>query len=167
MKISPRNKKEFICNIKELLTQKKLLEMNQYIQHGNTTTLTHCLVVSYYSYFIALGLPFKLDKRSIIRGAMLHDFYLYDWHVPDDSHKLHGFKHSRFALLNSRKYFKLNSIEKDIIDKHMWPLTLTKFPLYKESLLVCLVDKFCSLAETFYIPLMPKELKQFKRRLGT
>jgi uncharacterized protein len=140
--------------------------MNQYIQHGNTTTFTHCLCVSYYSYLAAVRLPFRFDNRSIIRGAMLHDFYLYDWHVPDKSHKLHGYKHPGFALTNARKYYELTPVEADIIEKHMWPLTLRKAPLYKEAMLVCLVDKFCSLTETFFIPAEPKELKHLRRLLS-
>ena len=39
-------------------------------------------------------------------------------------------------------------MERDIIKKHMFPLTLTP-PAYKESLLVCLVDKACSIYEIF------------------
>jgi len=42
----------------------------------------------------------------------------------------------------------LNEIEKDIIRKHMWPLTVTRIPRCREAGIVCLVDKFCSLAET-------------------
>lgn len=166
MKISEADKKVFAKHMRELFKNEQLFEMNQYIQHGDTTTLTHCLIVSYYSYAVSLRLPFKFDTKSIIRGALLHDFYLYDWHVPDKSHKLHGYKHPHSALLNARKYFDLNPIEEDIIAKHMWPLTLRKPPMYREAMLVCLVDKFCSFTETIYMPVMPKEIRQLKRKLS-
>jgi uncharacterized protein len=91
---------------------------------------------------------------------MLHDFYLYDWHTPDHSHRLHGFRHPRTALNNAKKYYSLNQVEADIIEKHMWPLTLTKAPLCREAMLVCLVDKYISTTETLYIQVMPRELKQ-------
>ncbi len=159
MRLSREEKRFFIRYVREMLANERLLEMNQYIQHGNTTTLIHCLMVAYYSYLIALKVPFQYDLKSVIRGAMLHDFYLYDWHIPDIGHRLHGFKHPRFALNNARIHFTLNRVEEDIIEKHMWPLTLRKLPLYKESMLVCLVDKYCSFTETFYIPAIPKELK--------
>ena len=42
-----------------------------------------------------------------------------------------------------------NEIEKDIIAKHMWPLTLRHVPKYKESIIVTMVDKYCSTKETF------------------
>ncbi len=131
-------------------------EMDRYLQHGNTSTLTHCLSVAYYSYRLALLLPMQFHYKSLIRGAILHDFYLYDWHIPDKSHKLHGFVHPRFALSNARHYFSLNSVEEDIILKHMWPLTLRTFPCCPEAFLVSIVDKVCSLAETLYIPIQPK-----------
>lgn len=166
MRISEEEKSIFARHIRELLQKEQLFEMDQYIQHGNTTTFTHCLIVSYYSYLTAKRLPFHFDTDSLIRGAMLHDFYLYDWHIPDKNHKLHGFKHPRFALYNARKYYTLNPVEEDIIEKHMWPLTLRKIPLYKESLIVCIVDKICSMSETFYMPIMPRELKQLKRILA-
>ena len=145
-------------------------EMGQYIQHGNTSTLTHCLVVAYYSYRMALWLPLRFSYKSLVRGAMLHDFYLYDWHIPDKSHSFHGFVHPRIALRNAARYFVLDPIEEDIILKHMWPLTLKTIPSCREALLVCLIDKLCSLAETLFIPIQPKSslfrypLKSSRRR---
>jgi len=44
------------------------------------------------------------------------------------------------------EHFDLNDTEKDIIEKHMWPLTI-RLPKTKESLVVSLVDKYCSLLE--------------------
>lgn len=166
MRISEEEKKVFIHELHKLHEKELLFEMNQYIQHGNTTTLTHCLVVAYYSYVTALRLPLQFDTKSLIRGAMLHDFYLYDWHIPDPSHRLHGFKHPKAALQNARKHYTLNPIEEDIIEKHMWPLTLTKAPLCREAMLVCMIDKYISATETLYIPLMPRELKQLLQLLS-
>jgi uncharacterized protein len=154
--ITLEEKREFIVTVRELLQVEQVQEMNQYLQHGNTSTLTHCLIVAYYSYRLALLLPMRFQYKSLIRGAILHDFYLYDWHIPDKSHKLHGFVHPHFALSNAKRYFNLNFIEEDIILKHMWPLTLRNAPCCRESFLVCIVDKVCSLAETLYIPIQPK-----------
>jgi uncharacterized protein len=158
MKIAIRNKSEFYKLIREFLNHEQILEMKNYIQHGNTSTYTHCMTVAYYSYCFASLFPKKFDLKSTVRGAVLHDFYLYDWHIPDKSHKLHGYVHPGFALTNAKKYFKLNPIEEDIISKHMWPLTLTKIPRYRETMLVCLVDKLVSLTETLYITVAPKKL---------
>jgi len=80
------------------------------------------------------------------RGGLLHDFFLYDWHVKNQRKGLHGFTHPRVALENAIEHFDLNDTEKDIIEKHMWPLTI-RLPKTKESLVVSLVDKYCSLLE--------------------
>ena len=168
MRLKENEINEFMKQIQIVLQTEQVHEMKNYIQHGNTSTFTHCLIVAYYSYLLSKHLPYRhdLDFTSLIRGAMLHDFYLYDWHVPDRSHKLHGYVHPVFALANARKYFSLNKTEEDIIEKHMWPLTLRKAPKSKEALLVCFVDKFCSTRETLYIPLLPKEYKQIYRMIN-
>ena len=55
--------------------------------------------------------------RSLVRGALLHDYFLYDWHIPDESHKWHGVTHAGDALKNARRDFELNEIEQDMISK--------------------------------------------------
>jgi uncharacterized protein len=130
--------------IGDLINSEIVQSMKQYIQHGDVTCLDHCKNVSYKSYKICKFL--NLDYKSAARGALLHDFFLYDWHIPDSHVGLHGFRHSKISLKNAEKYFELNNKEKDIILSHMWPLTL-KPPKYKESFVVTLVDKFCSSKE--------------------
>jgi uncharacterized protein len=165
MSLSYANEIEFIKVIKELLEVNQVQEMMNYIQHGKTSTFSHCLIVAYLSYQYSLRLPFQYNTRSLIRGAMLHDFYLYDWHIPDKAHRLHGYYHAGFALKNARKYFHLNQIEEEIIAKHMWPLNISKLPLCKEAALVCAVDKYVSLAETFHIPIESIEYDRLERLL--
>ena len=53
-----------------------------------------------------------------------------------------------YQVENSLKNFTLNDLEKDVIVKHMWPLTI-KFPKYKESYIVTFVDKYCATVEFF------------------
>lgn len=165
MPLSYAEEREFIKIVKELLEVSQVKEMMNYIQHGKTSTFTHCLIVAYLSYQYSLRLPFHYHTRSLIRGAMLHDFYLYDWHVPDKSHRLHGYYHAGFALKNARRYFHLNKIEEQIIEQHMWPLNITKLPLCKEAALVCAVDKYVSLSETFYISMIPTGYERLERLL--
>lgn len=159
MKLSSDEEKNFLIDIDELLQSKRIYEMQKYIQHGNTSTFKHCLLVAYYSYWLCQRLPMKFDIRSVARGGLLHDFYLYDWHIPDQSHRLHGFFHPYVALNNASELFHLNCLEKDIIRSHMWPLTIRNNPRSREALVVCLVDKFCSFTETFYIPIRPKDYR--------
>lgn len=155
------NDTEFQEYIKELNENEAVQSMKKYIQHGSTTTYDHCLNVSYISYKIAKKL--NLDTRSTARAALLHDLFLYDWHKTTEKKPLfkkHGFTHAKTALDNACKYFDLNNIEKDIIAKHMWPLTFRHVPKYKESIIVTLVDKRCSTIETFAPLFKHKESKK-------
>ena len=108
--------------------------------HGDITCYEHSLEVTLESLRIRDKLELEVDERSLIRGALLHDYYLYDWHVVDRSHRFHGFIHANRALHNACRDFHLNKIEKDIIRKHMFPLNLS-LPKYKESWIVTWADK--------------------------
>lgn len=137
---------EYLSCIGDLIAHPLVLSMKNYIQHGNTDCLGHCLYVSYTGYLLCRRLG--LDHRSAARGGLLHDFFLYDWHQKGSSGGLHGFTHPRTALRNADGHFDLGAVEKDIIAKHMWPMTLTP-PLYKETLIIIAADKYCALREIF------------------
>lgn len=148
MRLSDIEKRDFHECIRELLEHREVNKMKKFIQHGSTDTFTHSYNVAYYSYWLGLRLGMKSDLFSIARGAMLHDFYLYDWHVPDESHRLHGFFHPAASLKNAQEHFDICHIQKEIIETHMWPLTIRKIPKKRESVIVCIVDKLCSVMET-------------------
>ncbi len=139
---------EFKNIVNDLRLNKEVKEMNTYMQHCNTSCYDHCLHVAYYTYLFCK--KFGLDYVSATRAAMLHDFFLYDWHKPrkiNSFKELHAFSHPKIALQNAISLFNLNDMEKDIIIKHMWPLTI-KLPKYKESYVVTFVDKYCAIIET-------------------
>lgn len=148
MNLDKRQMTYFLDNINQILTHPQVLKMDNFIQHGKVTCLQHSIAVAYYSYIAALGLPFKIDYFSLIRGAMLHDFFLYDWHDKNKGFRWHGFKHPKIALQNAQKYFDITQKEKDIILRHMWPLTVIP-PKYIESMIVSLADKTVTVLETF------------------
>ena len=79
---------------------------------------------------------------------MLHDLFLYDWRVRQPDRKgLHAFTHGKTACDNACKLFDLNEKEKDIILKHMWPVTIA-FPKSFEGFILTFVDKYCAMSET-------------------
>ena len=79
--------------------------MDRYVQHANVSCLNHCLSVAYTSYWVCERLGLSVDRRSLIRGALLHDFFLYDWHEKSGRKGLHGFTHPRTALENAQRRF--------------------------------------------------------------
>ena len=133
---------------KDILESEKYQSQANYMQHGNTSVLEHEMNVTIYALKIAKNLKVKIDERSLVRGSLLHDYFLYDWHVSDKAHKLHGFHHAKTALENAKKDFKLNNIEKNMIYTHMFPMNL-RIPKYKESIILCLSDKIVATKETF------------------
>jgi len=143
--------------IEDILENDHLHDMKNYIQHRDLSCMEHSIFVSYNSYLVCKRL--HCDEIAAARGGLLHDFFLYDWHKERRSEKLHGFAHPEIALENAKSHFDLSEIEEDIILKHMWPLTLNKIPKYKESLVVSLVDKYCTTIEL----ISPKTRNKIKK----
>lgn len=132
--------------IQQCLRSERFLSMDQFIQHGNTTTLEHSILVTYYSYRLNQFLHLHSDISALLTGALLHDYYLYDWHEKEAWHRWHGFRHPTFSLRQALIDYELTKKEIDIIKKHMWPLTIIP-PRYREAWIVCSVDKVSSLME--------------------
>lgn len=138
--------KLFVTLYHEISKTTKLSQMQAYKQHGTTSCLSHSIAVAYYSLAVADWLSLSVDEQSLIRGALLHDYFLYDWHEKDKSHSLHGFRHPATSLSNAKRDTTINAIEEDMIKHHMFPLTPAP-PRSKEALILCLVDKVCSMYE--------------------
>jgi len=138
---------EFYEIVRDIYEHEEFLKLKEHYHH-NSSIYEHVMDVAYLSYRTSKFL--KLDYQSTTRGALLHDFFLYDWRnhdVPDlPEDKFHGIEHPKIALANSSRHFTLNEIEKDIIVKHMWPLTLVP-PKYKESFVVSFADKYLASKE--------------------
>lgn len=144
LKADSSNEGEYEKCVEDLIQHDRVISMKNFIQHGDINCLEHSLYVSYSSYLICRQLG--LDYRAAARGGLLHDFFLYDWHIAKPYKGLHGFIHPSVALKNANHHFCLSDMEKDIILKHMWPLTI-RLPMYREAVVVLLVDKYCATME--------------------
>lgn len=148
--------KELFTYGREIILKDEAQQMKDYVQHGTTSVFEHAVSVTKYSLIIATILEnsifkFKIDRRSLVRGALLHDFFLYDWHKPSEKrYGLHGYTHPAIACKNAMEHFDLNEIEQDIIKRHMFPLTVI-WPRNIEGWIVCIADKWCAACETFKI----------------
>ena len=139
------NDKEYMNIVKDIISNEMVQKMKQYRQHFNISCFDHCLYVSYNMYHICK--KHKLDYASAARAGLVHDLFLYDWRKKEDGRKgLHAYTHPRTAYENAKKIFDLNKIEKDIILKHMWPVTFG-LPKYKETFLITYVDKYFAYVE--------------------
>ncbi len=146
------NEKAYLLKIKkeaeDILLSEGMQQEKYFRHHGNITCYQHSLSVTLVSLYLVDKYKWQVNEKSLIRGALLHDYYLYDWHIVDKSHRFHGLIHACKALKNACRDFKLNDIEKDIIRKHMFPLNIT-LPKYKESWVVTLADKIVASKEVF------------------
>lgn len=126
----------------------RLSETKNFIQHGDVSVYEHCLNVAYMSVRIALFLHLKVNMDTLITGALLHDYFLYDWHDGNKAHRLHGFTHPQRALKNAMQDYSISPEVKNVIVRHMFPLTFIP-PTNREAWIVCLADKICAIKETF------------------
>ncbi|HPD57471.1 MAG TPA: HD domain-containing protein [Smithellaceae bacterium] len=148
---------EFYESVADIYAHEEFERLKDYFHH-NSSIYEHVREVAYLSYRLCKYL--KLDYRSAARGALLHDYFFYDWRNHDEPHlhrnKNHGIEHPKIALANAKKSFALNKVEEDIIRKHMWPLTPVP-PRYKEAFIVSFVDKYLASREF---------LDEFKKRIN-
>ena len=140
----------------DILESESFQREKEFIQHGTTTTYAHSLCVAYMSVWLALRTRKSVDgksvdMRSVVRGALLHDYFLYDWHEKNAYHNLHGYTHAKRAMENARRDFDITAKEAEIIYCHMFPLNLTRVPHSKEARLVCIADKMVAGSETLLI----------------
>ncbi|MCI8338885.1 MAG: HD domain-containing protein [Lachnospiraceae bacterium] len=148
-RLSQKEEQYFMWVVRQVAGQSRLGQSKAFCQHGSTSVYAHSLKVAYASYRAAACWRLPIHRRELIRGALLHDYFLYDWHDREHEHRRpHGFFHADAAWRNARKDFSLTRREENIIRRHMFPLTPIP-PRYLEAWLVCGVDKIISLAETF------------------
>lgn len=135
--------------VDDILNHDEYKQLASFTHHRPFTTLEHSLRVAQiaYNWSIRLERTLKLDTLAVTRGALLHDFFLYDWHhLRPDGARWHGFRHPRIACDNAERCFQISEKEKDIILSHMWPLTIRR-PQSREAFLVMMADKVASIQE--------------------
>lgn len=117
--------------------------------HRSSNVYKHSLEVAKLAYRMALLSPIKVDIKSVIVGAMFHDFYFSSWKEKHDKKKVsnHVHAHPYIALENAEKEIVLSEKEKNIIATHMWPINFFDVPQSKEAAIVSLADKIVTSKE--------------------
>jgi len=123
----------------------KYEKLNQFTQHKNSTSYTHSFYVAMQAYKYARRKNINCNLRSLIRGSLLHDYYIFN--SDNSKNKGHLRNHPKKALISAKKDYELNSLEEEMILHHMWPYTFFKFPKHKETWILIKYDKIVSLKE--------------------
>ena len=134
---------EFYMIARPIVESEIFQSQKAYKHHKYTNVYEHVLSVAYEAFLYAKRHN-GYNLVAVVRGALLHDFYLYDRYAPrEQTHRkgLHGFTHPRVAKENANKYFDISEKEENIILSHMWPLTFFTFPRSKEAWLIVRIDK--------------------------
>ena len=132
---------------RDIIDSPGMQQSKKFVHHGDVSVYDHSIHVAASCLAIARKLKWKVDERSLVRGALMHDYFQYDWHERDNSHRWHGFIHARRAMKNAERDFSVNEVERNMIDTHMFPLNL-RLPRYRESVILTIADKICSFQET-------------------
>ena len=148
--------KEIEYYASDILRSDNMLMTTKFIQHGEVSVYAHSLMVATSCLKFADKMHIKVDRCSLVRGALLHDYFLYDWHESPKKCRPHGFTHAKTALMNAKRDFEINEIEAEMIYCHMFPMNILRVPKHRESIILCLADKAVSSYET---------IKGFKRIL--
>ncbi len=160
----PKEQKDFFFKeIKKIIYNEEYLKLKNYYHHGTISTYTHAIKVTYLAYCFAVKHNIKLDHRELIRAALLHDLYFYDWHKQGKGIHLHGLFHPKRAVKNAQRLFSITKNEKRHMAHHMFPLTLIP-PTTKAGWIICLCDKLAARSDYKALKLKKKVIKSLSNR---
>ena len=148
----------------DILTSERMQSELNLVHHRHFNCFEHSLSVACVSVWLAKKLKITVNMRSLIRGALLHDYFLYDWREGTPGDRMHGFGHARIALKNAKHDYEIDKIHEDIIIKHMFPLNI-KPPRYRESVIVTIADKICATCEIASFICKRSDVTQIQRYL--
>lgn len=167
-------KKKYIMHVKPSEEQKQQLEniyqtflndsrikrMEEISMHRGSNCYFHCFKVAKKAVRRSFrSFNKKINYEAVLIGAILHDYYLYDWRKDRSKRKKHARNHPFNASENASRDFDISKKVKRIIETHMWPINIKDFPKSKEARIVSLCDKAVTIGEV----LTSKKYKQNKR----
>ncbi|GHU04372.1 phosphohydrolase [Spirochaetia bacterium] len=131
----------------DILNHELFLQTKHTFSHGAISIYEHSVHVAELAYTMAENNP-RIDKRAVIRAGLLHDFFLYEWHIPGLRYLKHGWCHAAIAAEKAREVFGISDHEAACIKTHMWPWTLFRLPMSREAWTISIADKMVAIQET-------------------
>ena len=137
------------------LNDEKILRMKDISMHRGSNCYFHSFKVAKKAIKKSLNRK-DINLEVVLLGAILHDYYLYDWRKDKSKLKKHGKNHPSVAINNAVKDFDISEDVKKVIKSHMWPLNIKEYPKSKEAKIVSISDKAVTVGES----LTSKKYKQ-------
>ncbi|MDO4270812.1 MAG: HD domain-containing protein [Eubacteriales bacterium] len=137
----------------DILEHPRFQQLRRFQHHGvDNSVYDHSVSVAESAYGIARRMRLSEDETaSVVRAALLHDFFGYDWHGDRFrrylSHfsglkrlgRMHAFVHGHIAADRAKMTFGLTDRECEAIARHMFPLAA--MPRTRIAWIVTLADK--------------------------
>ena len=158
MKITIEEKERLEKLYQSFLKDEKILRMKDISMHRGSNCYIHCFKVAKRAVNKSLNKK-DINLEVVLIGAILHDYYLYDWRKDRSKLKKHAKNHPQIAIENAIRDFAISDDIKRVIETHMWPINFKAFPNTKEAKIVSLADKAVTIGES----LTSKRYKQKKR----
>ena len=159
MELSEVEKQDLENIFQDFFHNEKIRKMIEIPMHRGSNCFIHSFKVAKLAIKRALRHK-KVDLKSVLIGAILHDYYLYDWRVDKDKRRRHLKDHPYIAIKNAENDFEIDDDIKKIIKTHMWPINIKNFPSSKEARIVTLADKSIAFKEAM-------TSKRYKRKRET
>ena len=145
-----KNRTLFIEYAQDILSHELFAQGKHVFSHGSISIYAHSIAVAELAFSMIEDKPL-IDKKCVVRAALLHDFFLYEWHIPGLRYLIHGWAHPAIAAKKAREVFDITDREYSCIRTHMWPWTLLHPPRSREGWAVSLADKIVALKETLLL----------------
>jgi uncharacterized protein len=130
----------------DILAHDLFRETRNLCAHGTISIYDHSVAVAELAFAMAEDDP-RIDKRTMVRAGLLHDFVLYEWHVPGLRYLKHGWVHPAIAARKAQEVFQITPHEAACIQTHMWPWTLFHIPKTRDAWALSLADKLVAAKE--------------------
>ena len=149
MKITEEQKARLEDLYQSFLHDERVLRMKEISIHRGSNCYEHSFKVAKKA--IKRALRHKegtVNLEVVLIGAILHDYYLYDWRKDRARLKKHGKNHPGIAIKNAIRDFNISEEVVIVIKSHMWPINIKTFPNTKEARIVSLADKSVTIGES-------------------